>query len=509
MVLARSAFTVGSFTLLSRLFGFVRDVVMAMMLGAGPISDAFFVAWRLPNMFRALFAEGAFSAGFVPTFSHKLSKENHASALRFAEESLSVLMVVVLGVVVVAEFFMPQLIGLLAPGFGDNPEIFGMAVNFAQMTFVYLIFITLVALLGGVLNSLDHFSYFAAAPVLLNIVLIAVLFGLAPMFENPGTAASIGVVIAGVLQLLWMMFGCYQAKIKIRLIKPSITDDVRSLLRLMGPALLGSGVTQVNTMIGTIVASFLSVGSVSYLWYADRINQLPLGVVGIAMSTALLPLLSRQIGAGDEQAAIHNQNRAMEMAMVLTLPAMIGILFLAAPIIDVLFVRGAFSASDGLRTSYALMGYTLGLPAMVGIKVFTPGFFARHDTKTPVQVAAGALVVNLLLMLFLVRLFGHVGVALAGAGSAWMNMWVLVHILKKRAHYHPDARLSKNLRLIFVASLIMGAVIIGMKDLVGANTILGLVAVMLVAKGAYFGLLHVAGVIKMGEIKKLFTKGAA
>ena len=341
MTLLRSVATVGSYTLISRIFGFVRDILTAAILGAGPVADAFFVAQRLPNLFRSLFAEGAFSAAFVPLFAGTMAEQGTEAARLFAEDALAVLLAALLGFVLLGEIFMPEVMQMIAPGFSAEPDKFDLAVDLARITFPYLLFIALVALQGGVLNSVDRFAAAAATPVLLNLFLIAALLLMRRFGWRDGRALAWAVTAAGFAQFLWLMFSCGRAGLALRLPLPRLTPAVRRTLAVMAPGTIGAGVTQLNLLISTALASFLPGGSVSYLYYADRLNQLPLGVVGIAVGTAILPSLSRQVRLAQLTDAVATQNRGIELALLLTLPAAVALALLATPILAVLFQRGA------------------------------------------------------------------------------------------------------------------------------------------------------------------------
>ncbi len=460
MTLLRSVATVGSYTLLSRVMGFVRDILTAALLGAGPVADAFFVAQRLPNLFRSLFAEGAFSAAFVPLFAGAMAEHGKDAARAFAEDALAVLLVALLGFVLVGEIFMPAVMRIIAPGFADDPAKFALAVALARITFPYLLFIALVALQGGVLNSVDRFAAAAATPTLLNLFLIAALLMMDRFGWHDGRALAWAVTAAGLAQFLWLMFSCARVGLALRLPWPRLTPQVRRTLTIMGPAAVGAGVTQVNLLISTALASFLPGGSVSYLYYADRLNQLPLGVVGIAVGTAILPPLSRQLRLGDHAGAVATQNRGLELALLLTLPAAVALAVLAQPIFTVLFQRGAFTPADTAATAAALAAYAVGLPAFVLVKVLAPAFFARHDTKTPVKVAIAAVAVNLGLTLTLMQFLAHVGIALATTCAGWLNALTLLAVLVRRGHFRLDRRARRNLPRVAIAALGMGAVLL-------------------------------------------------
>jgi len=397
MALLRSVATVASYTAISRVFGFVRDVLTAAILGAGPVADAFFVAQRLPNLFRSLFAEGAFSAAFVPLFAGTMAEHGREPARIFAEDALAVLLTALLGFVLLGEIFMPTVMDVIAPGFRQQADKFELAVDLARITFPYLLFIALVALQGGVLNSVERFAAAAATPILLNLFLIAALLMMRQFGWRDGRALAWAVSAAGFAQFLWLLLACAHAGLVLRLPLPRLTQGVRRTLAVMAPGTIGAGVTQLNLLISTALASLLPSGSVSYLYYADRLNQLPLGVVGIAVGTAILPSLSREVRLGHLPDAVATQNRGIELALLLTLPAAIALGVLATPILSVLFERGAFGPTDTMATAAALTAYAAGLPAFVLIKVLAPAFFARHDTATPVKVAVAAMAVNLCL----------------------------------------------------------------------------------------------------------------
>jgi putative peptidoglycan lipid II flippase len=459
MTLLRSIATVGGYTMASRVLGFVRDIMIAAALGTGPIADAFFVAFKLPNFFRRLFAEGAFNAAFVPLFSGKLATEGREPAKALAEQVVAVLAVTLLFFVTLFQVAMPWAMHVFAPGFADDPRKFALAVEFARITFPYLLFISLVSLLGGVLNSLGRFAAAAATPIVLNLALIAALVAITPFVPSAGHALAWGVMVAGVLQFLWLVEACRRAGLVIRLPRPRLTPAVRRLLKLLLPGAVGAGVVQINAVIGTMIASLLPTGAVSYLYYADRIYELPLAVIGIAVGTALLPLLARQIRAGNEAAAQANFNRALEFSMLLTLPATAALIVLPETIIATLFERGAFDAAASRATALTLVAYAVGLPAYVLVKVLAPGFFAREDTRTPVKLAAVAVAVNIAVALALVWPLSYVGIALGTAISAWVNAVMLGWTLRRRGQLAFDGRLRRRLPRIALATLAMTALL--------------------------------------------------
>ena len=457
MNLLRSILTVGGLTMVSRVLGFVRDILIAAIIGATAMGDAFFVAFKLPNLFRRLFAEGAFASAFVPIFAGKLEADGEAPARKFAEESLAVLFILLAAVTALAEIAMPWLMRGLAPGFLDEPEKFDLTVWLTRITFPYLLFISLVSLLAGVLNSVGKFAAAAATPVLLNLSLIGFLLVVAPVLPSPAHALAWGVFAAGVIQLVWLYWAASRAGFALRLNWPKLTGDVRLLFRRIVPVALGAGIYQVNLVIDMIIASLLPSGSISYLFFADRVTQLPLGVIGVAVGTVLLPMLSRQLRAGEDAATMHSQNRALEFSLLLTIPAAVALAIIAGPIIAALFQRGAFTAGQASATAAALAVYAWGLPAYVLVKALAPGFFARGDTKTPVVISVAAMAVNVGLSLALIGPFLHVGIAAATAISVWINACALGIVLWRRGHFEPDARLKARAARTIAAAAVMGA----------------------------------------------------
>ncbi|AWK86021.1 murein biosynthesis integral membrane protein MurJ [Azospirillum thermophilum] len=457
MSFARAIATVGGLTLLSRLAGFARDILTAAVLGAGPVADAFFVALKLPNLFRRLFAEGAFGVAFVPLFSAELQTRGRAAAVAFAEEALAILLAALIPFTLAAVAAMPWLMHGLAPGFVDEPEKFGLAVDMARLTFPYLMLVSLVALLGGVLNALDRFGPFAAAPIAFNLTLVAALLGAPRLGLEPGKAMAAAVTLSGVVQLVWMAWACRGAGVVLRLARPRMTPGMRRLFRLVGPGAIGAGVMQINLFLGIVLASLLPSGAVSYLYYADRLNQMPLGVIGIAIGTALLPVLARHAAAGDEPMVRHYLSRALEFSLLLGLPAATALGVAGLPIVSVLFERGAFGPEEARATAWALAGYAVGIPAYVIVKSLNAAFFARHDTVTPVRVAVVVTVVTALLAVALLPVMGHVGIALATGLTAWLDVALLVGAMKTRGHWSFDGRLGRRAPRIVAAAVGMGA----------------------------------------------------
>lgn len=464
MNLTRALGSVGGLTLASRILGLVRDSLFARYVGAGFASDAFLIAFRLPNMFRALFAEGAFSAAFIPMFNRKVTDKD-GQGLRdgvfFAEDALSVLLPVLIGMTVVMEIAAWPVTWLLSGGFnGVTRDQFAFAVDLSRITFPYLLLISLVSLLGGILNSLHRFWIAAAAPILLNLCLISALL-LFHSHEALFTARNQAwaVTASGLLQLLWLIWACRRAGVSLKLQRPRLNADVKRLLKLIGPAAAGAGAVQINLVVSTaLAASLLGAGSVSYIYYADRLNQLPLGLIGIGLGTVLLPTISAQLGRGDDKAAMETQNRGLELALFLTLPATAALVICGAPIAAALFQHGKFTAADTAATAQSLAAFSLGLPSYILVKVLTPGFYARHDTRTPVRFATISIVVNLLLNLAFIMPLAHVGPPLATAIASTVNVALLWFALSKRGHFVVDAQLARRAPRLLAAAMLMGAV---------------------------------------------------
>jgi putative peptidoglycan lipid II flippase len=496
--------TVGSLTLMSRLVGFVRDVMIAALLGAGPLADAFFVAFKLPNFLRRLFAEGAFNAGFVPMFARTLEAEGEARAKAFAEQAQAVLAAVLIPLVLIAIPAMPWLIAVFAPGFEHGGERYEAAVELTRITFAYILFISLVALYGGVLNSLGRFAAPAASPVVLNLTLITALGFSWQGLGTPAYALAWGVAAAGVLQLLWLRFSLRRAGLILAPRRPRLSPEIRHLFALILPGAVGASVAQISSLLDVFFASLLPPGSVSYLYYADRLSQLPLGVIGVAVGTALLPLLARQLRAGDLESALRSQNRALELALFLTLPAALALIVLAEPIIAVLFERGAFGPAETAATAAALSAYALGLPAYVLIKVLVPGFFAREDTRTPVKIAILCLVANVVFILVLIGPLAHVGIALATALAAWLNASLLAWRLRRDRLLQPDARLKRRLPRIALSALVMALALWWLQAPLEALP-RSLALLVLVATGGlgFLGLAQLSGGATLGEVRTL------
>ncbi|MBS0235099.1 MAG: murein biosynthesis integral membrane protein MurJ [Proteobacteria bacterium] len=466
MKLYKSFVTVGGLTLVSRVFGFVRDILIAATLGSGWVADAFVVAFRFPNLFRRLFGEGAFNSAFVPIFAKKLEGDGPEAAHKFAEDAMAGLIFILLIVTIVTELTMPVLMYALAPGFDVQPEKFDLSVLLTRITMPYLLCMSLVALMSGALNSVGRFVEATSVSIVLNVVMmIATLISMWIGYRaepQAGVIQAWAVFVAGFLQLALLMWGMHRAGMSLGIRRPRLTDDVRHLVRLGIPGVISGGVTQLNIAIGTIIAS-LQPGAVSHLYYADRVYELPLGIVGIAVGIVLLPDVSRQLRSGNTAGVMDSQNRSLEFAMLLTVPAALALAAIPTDIVRVLFERGAFGPNDTHVTASVLAMFALGLPAFVMIKVFSPAYYAREDTKTPMRYAAVSLTANTvgsIALFFLLRHLGmmpQLGIAIATALGGWLNAYLLWSTLTRRGDFVADSRIKRNIPLILLASALMVA----------------------------------------------------
>lgn len=462
MSLVKKFATVGSGTMLSRLFGFAREMMMAAALGTGPVAEAFYAAFQLPNTFRRLFAEGAFNAAFVPLFAREIEAHGIDGAKRFSEEVFGVLFSVLLVLTIAMELAMPLIIRYaIAPGFAEDPAKLFLTVELATIMFPYLICMSLGAMMAGMLNSLHRYFAAAIAPVFLNIILVAVLLvawqggydG-----RTVGWALGWGVLAAGIVQLGIVYFAVRRAGVSIGFRRPRLTPNVKRLLWLALPAAITGGITQINTLVGTAIASG-QAGAVPALNLADRVYQLPLGVVGVAVGVVLLPELARALRGGHQIEARNLQNRSVEFTLFLTLPAAAALLTMAEPIVRVLYERGAFSPEDTAVVAEVLAIFGIGLPAFVLIKAFTPGYFAREDTRTPMIFAAISVAVNISTALWLFPSMGAPGIATASAVAGWVNAMLLLGVLIARGHWASDAGLLKRTPRLLLASAVMAGAI--------------------------------------------------
>jgi putative peptidoglycan lipid II flippase len=456
--LMRGFLTVGSWTFLSRIAGFARDMMMAAYLGAGPVAEAFLVAFSLPNMFRRFFAEGAFNMAFVPMFAKKI--EGGEDAQTFANDAFSGLAFILLVFTLIGTLAMPWLVWAMAAGFAGDPR-FDLAVLFGRISFSYILFISLVALLSGVLNTFDKFTEASIVPVMMNVMFMAAMLLAARLGWDMGLTLAWTVPITGATQLAFTWAMAARAGFRIIPRRPRLTPELKRLAIIAGPAVLAGGVVQINLLVGRQVASFTE-GAVAWLSYADRLYQLPLGVVGIAIGTVLLPDLSRRLRAGDTDGGANAFNRATEISLALTLPAAVALMVIPIPLIAVLFERGAFGPSDTVATALVLAIYGAGLPAFVLQKVLQPLYFAREDTRSPFRYAAWSMVVNAAVAVGLMPIFGFAAAALGTTIAGWgmvLQLWWGSRRMGAEAQF--DARLRDRLWRILLACAAMGAVLWG------------------------------------------------
>jgi putative peptidoglycan lipid II flippase len=449
-------FTVGGYTLLSRLTGFARDIMLAAILGAGPLADAFFVALRLPNHFRAIFAEGAFNAAFVPAYAHVYGERGEASARLFADRIFTLLFLSQVVLLILAWLFMPQAMSILAPGLTDDAEQRRLAIELTRITFPYLLLITLVTLYGGMLNVMHRFATAAAAPIFLNLSMMATL-ALAAFFPSAGHAAAWGVLIAGILEFLLLAGDAARSGILPKFAPLKLDDDVRAFFRALGPATVGSMGTQVALFADTIIATFLPAGALSALYYADRLNQLPIGVIGIAIGTVLLPEMSRRLTSGDHAGAMASQRRAFDFTLLFSVPFVAAFLTIPDVIMRAMFARGAFSKADAAAAGATLAAYAVGLVPFVLIRSAVATFYARKDTATPVKAALTGVAVNVALKIALVGALAQVGLALATAVGAWINLLLVLAFAVRAGYLEPDRALMRSLARFVVSGTILGA----------------------------------------------------
>jgi len=509
--LLSAAALVGGATLLSRITGFIRDIGIAALLGAGPFAEIFVIAFRLPNLFRRLFAEGAFNAAFVPLFSARMEQDGRAAALGFAGRIGAVLVTALLVATVLAEIFMPQLVYVLAQGFAATPEKFDLAVYYARISFPYLACMSLVSLFAAMLNAQGRFLAAALAPVLLNLVLLAAL-GLAVVLGGmPIDWLIWGVAVAGPAQLLMVMLAAWRAGLRLPVTLPRLGPDVRQMFVLAVPGILAAGIGQINLLVGTSIATGQQ-GAAAWLYYADRLYQLPMGVVGVALSVALLPNLSRLLAAGDTDGARASQTMAVLAAMALTLPAAVGLYVLAQPVISLLFERGAFTAADSRATALAIKAFCFGLPAFVLVKALQPSFFARRDTRAPLIDGAIGVAVNIGFSLTLFPVYGHVAIALATSLAGWVTLGLMLVRLARRSIWRLTWGLAHRLTAQLVAALMMGWALTALLQFTGLNgpdrpgvMVQGFYVggLVLVGAGLFFVLARLLGGVRMSDVQGL------
>jgi putative peptidoglycan lipid II flippase len=485
----RSFLTVGGLTGISRVLGFFRDILIAGLFGTSFVADAFFVAVRLPNLFRRLCAEGAFSAAFVPVYASTLEEEGIEKATIFANDSFALLTLTVGFGSIIAVVFMPAIVNLLAPGFAANPETFNLTVVLSRITFIYLLFMALTAHLSGILNSHNKFAAAAGAPVLLNVIYLIALLIVIPYVNDSIHVLAFSVALAGLAQFILVFYAVRRIPVNIKAVRPRLTQAVRKLFRLMGPGLITGGAQQINLLVGTIIAS-TQAGAVSYLYYADRVYQLPLGLIGVGLGVVLLPKLTTLFKGDNPENGYRLLNSGVEISLLLTLPAAVALFVIAEPVMIGLFERGAFDRSSSIATAHALMAYAIGLPSFVLVKVLAPGFFARQNTRTPMYYALWTMALNVVLALILSAYWGFVGIALATTIAGWANALLLGFGLYRKGFWRIDPGFIKTVVLICLACLIMGASLVGINHL----------AESWIADNPYMNLLKLVGLVVGGII---------
>jgi putative peptidoglycan lipid II flippase len=498
--LLKSTAIVSLMTLVSRVSGLVRDVVMANLLGPGALADAFFVAFRIPNFLRRIFGEGAFSQAFVPVFT-ELTEQNTAQAKRFVSASSGILGLSTLVLTIFGVVFAPFIVGAFAPGFIDDPIKFEMTVNSLRIMFPYLFCISLVAMSAGVLNTVNRFAIPAVTPVLLNICLILAMWLLMPVLDNAAQALAIGVLIAGLLQLLFQLPTLAKEGY---LVMPSIDRQnpaVKRVFTLMLPAMFSVSVAQINMLVNTFLASFLVTGSISWLYFSDRLMEFPVGVFGIALATVVLPSLSKEHTSGTEQGFSAMMDWALRWVVVIAVPATLGLYLLATPLLSTIFQYNAFSVKDVEMSATALRAFSLGVCGFIFVKVLAPGFFARQDTKTPMRIAVVSVAVNVLFSIILVKTMAHTGLALAISIAAWINSSLLFIVLVKRGIFKPQAGWLWFLCRVIIAVVVMSAVLVAIDQPVSAwhqqdlaQRVLRLLILVVAGGASYLGMLFILGI---------------
>jgi putative peptidoglycan lipid II flippase len=515
MKLLKAMATIIGFTMLSRVAGMVRDILTAAYLGAGPVADAFFVALKLPNLFRRMAAEGAFSVSFVPLYSKILEQEGEDEAAKFAGRTFSIMVLILAVFSVIVMTAMPFVIHVIAPGFENGSDRYDLAVEMTRLSFPYLLLMSLVALFGGMLNAHNKFGPFAAAPIIFNTALIAALLigSHTNMSPTVGHAMAVGVSVSGILQLLMMVAYVRKHKIHFHIRMPKLDERTKKLFRLMGPGMLAAGVFQVNLFVDMMIGSLLPEGSISYLYYADRLNQLPLSIAGIAVGTALLPMLSRSLAAENMEESKDLFNRALEFCFFVALPAAVALLVVPIPMVSVLFEYGKFDIDDARLTSYVLMGYAIGLPAYIASKVFMTAFWSRHDTMTPVKISIITALSNVMLCLLLIGWLGVAGISLATGIVGWLQVYLLRKKLKGNEVMEFDDRLRDVFPKIVLSSCAMAIVLAGigygLHDFFHGSVPQRIVAIVaLVGGGAltYALAVQASGILKIQDIKKYLTR---
>ncbi|HIJ85983.1 MAG TPA: murein biosynthesis integral membrane protein MurJ [Magnetococcales bacterium] len=510
--LLRSAGVVSFFTLLSRILGFARDVVIARGFGAGMGADAFIVALKLPNFLRRLFAEGAFSTAFVPVFSDYLNRGNREETHDAVKAVFSSLLLILTLLVILCQLFMPWLMLILAPGFSDNPEKLQLTIDLTRITFPYILFIALVSLAGGILNSFNRFAIPSATPMLLNISLIICAIFIAPHLQEPTTGLAIGVFIGGLAQLAMQWPALKSIGMGFSWRWDPHHPAIKRILKLMGPSVLGVSVAQINLLFDLFLASWLPEGSISYLYYADRLVEFPLGLVGIAMATAILPALSARAAAGDLDGLHRQLDTGLRFTLLLNIPATAALILLREPLLAMLFERGAFTPDTTRLAGQALLAYGIGLTFYSLIKVTAPAFYALKDTRTPVRIAIVAMLSNVVLNLILMIPFKHAGLALATTLSALINASLLLYKLHKKTGFTPRPGFWNMFFKTFFATLAMAAFLIAvlpyLENPTSSMTLraLLLTATIVAASVLYFTTAWLLGIHEVKLVMKMIAR---
>ena len=506
MNLIASTSTFGFFTLISRILGYVRDILIAIFLGTSFFSDAFFVAFRLPNTFRRLFAEGTFNAAFIPSYAGQLVK-NKEAADNFAKNVFNLLFIILLFLVLLAEIFMPQLIFLIAPGFYKDPDKLNLAVDLSRITFPFLFFICLASFFGAILNSYNKFAAAAAAPIILNIILIGSLFFSKLINISNVLVLSYAVSIAGFLQLIVLFFFVKKNFKPILSIKIKIDEHIKLFFRKLLPSIFSSGVTQINILVGTIIASF-QAGAVSYLYYADRVYQINLAVAGIAVGTVMLPELSKHVKNNNSEQVTNLQNRALELCLFLSIPAAVALMLAAEQIITSLFGYGSFDNESVINTAIALTFFAIGVPAFSVLKILSNYFFARNDTKTPFYLSVISVILNVLISVSFFKEFGFVIIPIATSISSWINVFLHFYFIKKRNLFNFDKVFIYKFPRMILSVVVMGIVLYLLLGLFSDKFVYNeswkfiyLFIIVIISLISYFLISNFSGAFKFKDIK--------
>jgi len=506
MNLIASTSTFGFFTLISRILGYVRDILIAIFLGTTLFADAFFVAFRLPNTFRRLFAEGTFNAAFIPSYAGQLAK-NKVEADNFAKNVFNLLFIILLFLVLLAEIFMPQLIFLIAPGFYKDPDKLKLAVDLSRITFPFLFFICLASFFGAILNSYNKFAAAAAAPIILNIILIGSLFFSKWINISDVLILSYAVSLAGFLQLIVLFFFVRKNFKPILSVKIKMDEQIKLFFRKLLPSIFSSGVTQINILVGTIIASF-QAGAVSYLYYADRVYQMNLAVAGIAVGTVMLPELSKHVKNNNSEQIANLQNRALELCLFLSIPAAVALVLASEEIITSLFGYGSFDNESVTNTAIALTFFAIGVPAFSILKIFSNYFFARDDTKTPFYLSVVSVILNVLISVSFFKEFGFVIIPIATSISSWINVFLHFYFIKKRNFYNFDNIFIYKFPRMILSVVVMGIVLYLLLGLFSDKFVYNeswkfiyLFIIVIISLISYFLISNFSGAFKFKDIK--------